>query len=331
MLKIRAIVNGRVIASLAVALIAGCEGWDRKHDSRVVDVSPPPEDAPPVSAGEAKQIGSFADMVEDLVGTRQALIQKTMDLERAYLQAGDSIHADWARRQRALFEGVMIYPFLSTEAPEHRVDAAPETSIAEADAIFNKAKAILSDVRSVPLMGALTHNKNKAREALAMFKQILEQYPKSDKVDDAAYYCGEIYKEYLREDDPNDELSVRYYRWAIQLDPQTPHAARFQCAVVYDFRRHERTKALELYQQVLDTEENANQSNMRFSASRIEQLSDEEFSHLKPTPGATRPQPPEPKSTGDVKEPPAEPLPSGSPPADEGSAMEPEQAPTGGR
>jgi|CXWL01.1.fsa_nt_gi tetratricopeptide (TPR) repeat protein len=326
MLNVRQIVNRPIFICLAALLIAGCEGWDRKHDSRVTDVSPPPEDAAPVSPGEAKTVSNFADMVEDLVATRQALVQKTMDLERAYLQAGDSTHADWARRQRALFEGVLIYPYLSQEAPEHRVDAAPEQSIPEADTIFNQAKAILNDVRSVPLMGALTHNKNKAREALAMFKKILEQYSKSDKVDDAAYYCAEIYKEYLREDDPNDELSVRYYRWAVQLDPQTPHAARFQCAVVYDFRRHERAKALELYQQVLDTEENKNQSNMRFSATRIEQLSDEEFSHLKPTPGSKRPEPPEPKSSSDVKETPAEPL-SAPPGSDDGSAMEPEKTP----
>jgi hypothetical protein len=101
-------------------------------------------------------------------------------------------------------------------------------------------------------------------------------------VDDCAFYCGEIYKEYLRDDDPDNELAVRYYKWAFALDPQTPHNARFQCAIVHDFRRHDRVRALELYHQVLDTEENGSLSNMRFAATRIEQLTDDEFSHLRP-------------------------------------------------
>jgi tetratricopeptide (TPR) repeat protein len=159
---------------------------------------------------------------------------------------------------------------------------SPQESIPEADAIYNKALAIHNKVKLIPLAGALPENKKRAKEALDMFKQVLKEYPTSDKVDDCAFYCGEIYKEYLREDDPDDELSVRYYQWAAALDPKTPHPARFQCAVVYDFRRHERARAIELYNQVLDLEENGNKSNQRFSPSRIEQLTDEQYSHLKP-------------------------------------------------
>jgi hypothetical protein len=89
---------------------------------------------------------------------------------------------------------------------------------------------------------------------------------------------------------------VRYYQWAVALDPQTPHAARFQCAVVYDFRRHDRTKSLELYHQVIDLDENHNESNCRFSATRIEQLTDEDRSHLTPK-EPLRPVPAEPVSS----------------------------------
>ena len=52
---------------------------------------------------------------------------------------------------------------------------------------------------------------------------------------------------------------------------------------------------MELYHQVLDLEENGNKSNMRWSASRIEQLSDEHFSHLKPQHPIDRNPEPEPK------------------------------------
>jgi tetratricopeptide (TPR) repeat protein len=275
-------------------LIAGCEGINRKHDPKVVDVRPPPADAPP-RPSEGRADVNIADKVEDMMAARQAYLESIAALERTFLQAGDSNRADWARRQRHLTQEVLVYPYLTNEAPEQRVDVSPTTSIPEADALYEKGVAKIKEFRAVPLVGALPENKKKAREALATFKQVLSQYPTSDKVDDCAYWCGEIYKEYLREDDPDDELAIRYYKWAIQLDPQTPHKARFQLAVVYDFRRHNRDAALELYHEVLDGKDHGDPSNVRFAATRIEQLSDEDFSHLRPDQPRARPAPPEPK------------------------------------
>lgn len=272
-------------------IAAGCEGIDRKHDPRVVDVTPPAVDAPQTRAHRV----NVADQVENMMAARQAYLSSIMDLEKVFLVGGDSNRADWARRQRDLTKNVLVYPYLTDAPPERSEEVAAEQSAPEADALYNKALARLNEFGNIPLAGALAYNKKKAREALDMFKQVLERYPKSDKVDDCAFYCGEIYKEYLREDDPDDELAVRYYKWAVQLNPKTPHAARFQLAVVYDFRRHNRDAALELYHQVLDLEENHNQSNVRFSATRIEQLSDEDFSHLRPQHPRARPAPPEPK------------------------------------
>lgn len=277
----------KFLAPIFIIAVCGCEGLNRKHDYTVVDVKPPPEDAEIVKAGSG-DIANFADKVEALMDTREQYLGQLRELEKLYLQAGDSTKADWARRQRALTEAVEVYPYLSAATTEHRAEVSPQETIPEADAIFNKALAIHNEVKLIPLAGVLPNNKKKAREALGMFKKVLKEYPTSDKVDDCAFYCGEIYKEYLREDDPSDELSVRYYQWAAALDPKTPHPTRFQCAVVYDFRRHDRARAIELYNQVLDTEENANHSNLRFSASRIEQLTDEQYSHLKPnTPKST--------------------------------------------
>lgn len=270
-----------LLTPTVVAALCGCEGWNRKNDYSVVDVKPPAEDAEIVKA-KSDDIANFADKVEEMMETRGHYLAQLKDLERLYLQAGDSAKADWARRQRALTEAVEVFPYLTAAPPEHRVEVSPQESIPEADAIYNKALAIHNQVKLVPLAGVLPSNKKKAREALGLFKQVLKEFPTSDKVDDCAFYCGEIYKEYLREDDPHDELSVRYYQWAAALDPKTPHPARFQCAVVYDFRRHDRARSIELYNQVLDTEENGNNSNQRFAASRIEQLTDEQYSHLKP-------------------------------------------------
>lgn len=268
-----------MVVALAAA-VAGCEGIDRKHDPKVADIQPPKEEQLSYERSAPEKF-NFPDLVEDMMSKRQAYLDSIQGIEHAYLTAGDSARANWARHQRAMAERVESYPYLTALPAEHSVDAAPESSIPEADALFSQAETILNSFRTIPLAGALENNKNKAREALAIFKRILKEYPKSDKVDDCAFWCGDIYKEYLREEDPDDELSVRYYKWAVALDPNTPHPARFQCAVVYDFRKHDRTRAIELYHQVLDTE-TFNASNVRFSATRVEQLTDEEHSHVRP-------------------------------------------------
>lgn len=267
----------RVAALVLSAGAAGCQDWDR-HTRAPTDLSQPPDKV----AKRLKDEGAdVASTVEDMMRSRKAYLEQLARMEKLYLEIGDLDKANWARRQRERTEMVEVYPYLSERPLIATVEVAPEKSIPEADALYDKAKAKLNEVRGLPLTGFLEANRVKAREAQAMFQDLIRKYPKSDKVDDAAFYIAEIYKEYLRKEDPDDALSIRYYQWAWELDPKTPHAARFQCAVVEDFRRHNRKRALELYREVLDVE-TISQSNLRFSASRIEQLTDEEGSHLRP-------------------------------------------------
>lgn len=259
----------------------GCEGINRQHDNRVVDIQPPATDSGYTRASK-EEMPNYADLVEEMEASRKAYLDNIMRLERAFLLGGDTTRANWARRQRETTAKVEVFPYLSDKAPEQRTQVAPTENIPAADAMYKQAADLIESFRNIPLAGTFSHNKKKARKALDMFKQILNDYPTSDKVDDAAFWCGEIYKEYLREDDPDDELSVRYYTWAYNLDPQTPHPARFMAAVVYDFRMHDRAKAIELYHKVLEAEEDNNSSNQRFAATRIEQLTDDDRSHLRP-------------------------------------------------
>jgi len=286
-----------LISLMCFAAMTGCEGATRQHDDQVADISKPKPYAEPLPhEREAPADVNYPDLVEAMLEKRQAYVNSIMELERAYLNGGDSDRANWARSQRAQVERVENYPYLTKKTAEYSPQAAPEESSTEADQLYHKGLSILNTFRRVPLAGVLPANKNKAREALALFKRVLDEHPKSDKVDDAAFWCGEIYKEYLREEDPNDELSVRYYQWAFELDPQTPHPARFQCAVVYDFRKHDRARAIELYHDVMEKETD-NSSNVRFSATRVEQLTDEEHSHVRPRDRDVRDTAGEPPST----------------------------------
>ncbi len=286
-------------------IAAGCEGvFTRKHDIPL-DISPPTDEQLAVATGEAEPIDVPA-LVENMMQTRQTHIQALVDMEASYLRLGDSVRANWARRHRQLIAGVEVYPYLTDETVEQRAEVSPDQSIAEADETYARAVALMDEVAMIPAGGALPAVQQKSRQALGLFKSILRDHAKSDKVDDCAFYCGLIYKEYLRDDDPDNELCVRYYRWAVVLNPETPHPARFDCAVVLDYRRHQRDKALELYHQVL---EGSNDSNARWAATRIEQLTDEEFSHERPR---DRELPQTPRMAGDTTVRPSGPVASGA-------------------
>src|SRR5690606_33263101 len=122
------------------------------------------------------------------------------------------------------------------------------------------------------------------RQALARFKELIERYPTSDKIDDAAYYIGEIHKEYEKERD--NTLALEWYKRAIQWDPNTPHPCRFRIATTYDYRLHERENALYWYQKVLEEESHFTMAddpdfalNTRYAQARIKELTPEE--HLR--------------------------------------------------
>jgi len=262
--------------------LVGCEGIDRTHDNRVVDITPPAdEDLGPTPIRRVR-LPSTVDEVESMLASRAAYIEHLVSVERAYLQIGDTEKANWARRQREQTERVEVYPYLREGTSEQHYTVAPRESIPAADELYLEAMTLYDTFEGVPFVGFTKLNHEDCRKAVNMYKRILRDYPSSDKVDDAAYYAGVIYKEFLREDDPDNELALRYFKWALRLDPKTPHPARFDAAVVYDHRLHEYDRAIELYHQVLETEEAGIQSNQRYAATRIEQLTDDDGSHLRP-------------------------------------------------
>lgn len=268
------------LLSVFAVVLSGCEGVGREHDKRVADLRPPPEDVEYRASGE--EIPNLADHVEEMFAAREAYIERMISMERAFLLAGDTVRANWARRQRELTEKIESYPYLTKAAPGEDVIVSPEERIPEADELYAEGVKLYDSFIGIPFLGFTKLNHKDCRQALNKFKGVLAEHSRSDKVDDCAFYCGELYKEFLREDDPDNELAVRYFRWAVALDPATPHPARFNAAVVYDFRLHNREKAVELYHQVLETNEADSDSNQRFAATRIEQLTDDAGSHIRP-------------------------------------------------
>lgn len=260
---------GKVSAAVVVALCtAACNTdtlWERRqrHKAPIVKIDNPDGIALPditiVDAGEV-------DLVEQVL-THRALYHRSLHaLRDFYRDRGYVAKRNWAERE--LVDVGRITPFryiISAEIPSNKLE--PIASIPEADSMFERGLELLRQGgHSLPIV----FRERKVREALAVFRKLIETHPTCDKIDDAAFYCGEIHKEYFQE----NRLAVLWYERAYTWDTQTPHPARFQAAVVYDLRLHDRQRALELYHDVLRFE-TAEKSNVRFAVRRIEQLTKE--------------------------------------------------------
>ncbi|MEE9297083.1 MAG: hypothetical protein V3W34_19250 [Phycisphaerae bacterium] len=207
------------------------------------------------------------DLVEEVL-THRAMYHRTLTaLHQYYRDHGYEAKRIWAAKELADVKRIKPFRYvLSGEIPSDRL--VPRDSIPEADALYQRGLALLDEGgHTTPVF----YRKQKMTEALAVFRELVETYPSSDKIDDAAFYCGEIHKEYFKGEEP---LAVRWYERSFTWNPQTPHPARFQAAAVYDLRLHQRDRALELYHAVIE-HETFNRSNVSFAMRRISELTRE--------------------------------------------------------
>ncbi len=204
------------------------------------------------------------DLVEEVLAARQAYHSSLAKLNEYYGEQGDATKASWSSFELAGLRRVRAFRYvMDAEVPSSQL-AATE-SIAEADQLYNKGLDLMrKGGHGVPAV----FRKDVMIDAARTFRDLIERYPSSDKIDDAAFMLGEIHKEYLKGE---ETIAVKWYERAWTWNPQTTHTPRFQAAVVYDYRLHDRDQALELYRAVLDSE-TQNDSNVRFATRRIAAL-----------------------------------------------------------
>lgn len=253
-------------AAVVFGILTGCNTtavWKPRQDVQGPTTKidhPEGIDVPDIVITDAQEV----DLVEQLLMYRANYHRSLQALHDYYRERGFETKRIWASHELA--DANRIKPFrylLSAEIPSDRL--VPRDSIPQADQLYERGLALLNEGgHGIPVF----YRDDKMRQALSVFRQLIEKYPSSDKIDDTAFFCGEIHKEYFKGE---DRIAVRWYERAFTWDPQTPHPARFQAAVVYDYRLHDRDRALELYHDVL-TREKSNKSNLAFATRRIEQL-----------------------------------------------------------
>ena len=204
------------------------------------------------------------DLVEAVLAHRSAYEENLAALGSYYSNKGYASKAEWAEFELKGLKRVQSFRYLmDSEVPSAQL--SPVERIPAADALYEQAIGkMTTGGHGMPAL----YREGDMIEAAKLFRQVIERYPSSDKIDDAAFFLGEIHKEYLK---GQEQIAVNWYERAWTWDPATPYPARFQAAVVYDYRLHDRRRALELYQSVVERETDI-QSNVRWASRRIHEL-----------------------------------------------------------
>jgi tetratricopeptide (TPR) repeat protein len=210
------------------------------------------------SEGEPSEQMIVENVLEARYGYRLAMDE----LAQFYEQEGDSYKALLVHTMQARFHPEETHAYMVTVAlPPENLE--PVEVIAEANEMFDRAERLHKEGSEIPAAA----DYKKQREALELFRNLIRRHPYSTKIPMAAYYIGEIYKEYFRE----HYLSTVWYERAWTWDPHVAAPARFQCALQVDIHLQDYPRALQLYRDSL-TYEPYYPTHVDYATNRIKEL-----------------------------------------------------------
>jgi tetratricopeptide (TPR) repeat protein len=229
----RTILTAALIILLHV--LVGCQPVDSGR-SQMVAVDP----SRGVSAAMSK-LGDAgeSDLVEQVAINRQVYREALVLLVAYYMRTGDSTKLAWAQKELDGLDAMPQYNYI-LGAGVAGPDLRATTPILDADYMYRSARELQEQA------GLIIKDENKLRLGLAKYNELIDKFPSSDKIDDAAYHAGEIcehFKDYT--------IAVLYYQRTYQWNPQTEYPARFREAYILDQHLRERAKALQAYERAL--------------------------------------------------------------------------------
>jgi tetratricopeptide (TPR) repeat protein len=166
-------------------------------------------------------------------------------LRTHYIAVGDVERVHWTEDELTQYHRIL------KQAYRLELDVPPPTlqghqNIPEANELYRRALSYKEG--GIPFGSTYIDNQ---RRAELLFQQLLSNFPNSDKIDDAAYQLGDIYessafKQYRR--------AAQYFERCFQWNSKTHLDARTRAARLYDQKLQERSRAIELYRDVVNRE-----------------------------------------------------------------------------
>jgi hypothetical protein len=206
----------------------------------------------PGQSSTATDIG----LVKRVMSARREYQRSLEQLHSYYDSTGDAERRKWAETELLNFHRVPQPAYimdLDVAGPGLRCDQ----NVPAANELYRKAMSY----KSKGLGFGTEHQDNLVRCEM-LLQQLLGQYPTSNKASDAAYQLGDIYE---NRKPPQYRRSAVYFERSVQWNTSTSNDARLRAARLYDRQLGERSKAIELYKEVLqhETDERRRQEAQR--------------------------------------------------------------------
>ena len=190
----------------------------------------------------AKPGGTAAEakMVQELMDARTKY-QTMLEQARAwYIANGELEKARWAEEELRQYHRIPKQAFrLDKDVPPAVLKAS--TNMLEANELYRRAMLY----KDKGWGNDYVDNQHRAE---ILLRRLLNDYPQSDKIGDAAYQLGDIYesrayRQYRR--------AATFFERSFQWNPTTQTDARLRAARLYDRNNIDRVRARELYAEVL--------------------------------------------------------------------------------
>ena len=232
---------------------------DVQKEMAEAQVRPTPEDVDLTGMGEV-------GLAEEVIRSRKAYNRALLALKDYYTtRRASAVKLEWINSELDGFEKVPKIQYL-TVAEMAGPNLRPIRRIEAADLLYEDGM----QSKNYPAMPFPMSNPGKdayLKKALEKFQTIIEKYPESDKIDDAAFRMGEIYGGWYFNDFAR---AVECYQRCWEWNPKTELPALLNAAKIYDEKLSNRTKAVELYNRVLS--ETPNEEWQKEAADRIKAL-----------------------------------------------------------
>jgi len=208
------------------------------------------------AAGDANE---FA-LVDKVVGMREAYEQSLRELAEYYNNKGYADKYVRASDELAAYLSIPKLDYLQLNVKMVSPPAAKQDAIKEADILY--ADGVM--YKEYP---DLLTKKSKLKVAIARFQRIIENYPESDKADEAAYMLGEIFEGFYFKD---FGTAATYFDQAGKINPYIAKPAFFKAANIYYYKLPRYEKAADRYRKV--RQYSTNDEHKKSAAYRIARM-----------------------------------------------------------
>lgn len=183
------------------------------------------------------------DLVKKVYETRDQYQAALERLRAYYVHVTNEEQRYWAEKELTDFHMGIKSPYiLEMDLPS--ADLKPDTNIPKANRVFREGLDWLN-------RRTVSNSSENYHRAELLFRRLLRDYPRSDKLDETCYYLGEIYSsKYFQQYD----RAVAYFERVWHYEPNTNLDARARAAYLYEKHLNDHKRAVELYQDVLRRE-----------------------------------------------------------------------------